>query len=38
VAAAALDGIEAGATVGVADDFTRDVKQSLASAPALPHA
>lgn len=38
VAAAALDGIQAGVTEVVADDFTRDVKQSLASAPALPQA
>jgi short-subunit dehydrogenase len=38
VAAAALDGIEAGATEVVADAFSRDVKQSLASAPALPQA
>jgi NAD(P)-dependent dehydrogenase (short-subunit alcohol dehydrogenase family) len=38
IAAAALDGIEAGATEVVADELSRQVKQSLASAPALPEA
>ena len=36
IAAAALDGVQAGVTEVVADDLSRNVKQSLASAPALP--
>jgi NAD(P)-dependent dehydrogenase (short-subunit alcohol dehydrogenase family) len=38
VAAAALDGIEAGATEILADDLTRNVKQGLAAAPPVPAA
>ncbi len=38
VAAAALDGIESGATEILADDLTRGVKQGLAAPPAVPAA